>query len=103
MKKNYFMLVCLVLISAFSATAQVTSVADLFGKYRFTADVEFTEEDLRVNCSKTFDLERIEGIRYIRYRIVEGWKAPHTGPGMYGSATEIYFWGLSKKIIALPE
>ncbi len=67
------------------------------------ADVEFTEEDLRVNCSKTFDLERIEGIRYIRYRIVEGWKAPHTGPGMYGSATEIYFWGLSKKIIALPE
>ncbi|MBR3941209.1 MAG: hypothetical protein IKJ71_03485 [Bacteroidaceae bacterium] len=44
MKKNYFMLVCLVLISAFSATAQVTSVADLFGKYRFTADVEFTED-----------------------------------------------------------
>ena len=44
MKKNYFMLVCLVLLSAFSATAQVASVADLFGKYRFTADVEFTEE-----------------------------------------------------------
>ena len=44
MKKNYFMLVCLVLISAFSATAQVTSVADLFGKYRLTADVEFTED-----------------------------------------------------------
>ena len=44
MKKNYFMLVCLGLLSAFSATAQVASVADLFGKYRFTADVEFTEE-----------------------------------------------------------
>ena len=44
MKKNYFMSVCLVLLSAFYATAQVTSVADLFGKYRFTADVEFTED-----------------------------------------------------------
>lgn len=43
MKKNYFMLVCLVLLSAFSATAQVTSVADLFGKYKFTATVEYTE------------------------------------------------------------
>ena len=44
MKKNYFMLVCLVLFMAINATAQVSSVADLFGKYRFTADVEFTED-----------------------------------------------------------
>ena len=43
MKKNYFMSVCLVLLSAFSATAQVSSVADLFGKYKFTATVEYTE------------------------------------------------------------
>ncbi len=38
------MLVCLVLFMALNATAQVASVADLFGKYRFTADVEFTQE-----------------------------------------------------------
>ena len=43
MKKNYFMLVCLMLFMAINATAQVSSVADLFGKYRFTADVEFSE------------------------------------------------------------
>lgn len=43
MKKNYFMSVCLVLLSAFSAAAQVSSVADLFGKYKFTATVEYTE------------------------------------------------------------
>ena len=43
MKKNYFMLVCLMLFMAVQATAQVSSVADLFGKYRFTADVEFSE------------------------------------------------------------
>ena len=44
MKKNCLMLVCLVLFMALNATAQVASVADLFGKYRFTADVEFTQE-----------------------------------------------------------
>ena len=44
MKKNYLMLFCLVLFMAINATAQVSSVADLFGKYRFTADVEFTED-----------------------------------------------------------
>ena len=43
MKKNYFMLVCLMLFMAINATAQVSSVADLFGKYKFTADVEFSE------------------------------------------------------------
>ena len=44
MKKNCLMLVCLVLFMALNATAQVASVADLFGKYRFIADVEFTQE-----------------------------------------------------------
>ncbi len=47
MKKNYFMLVCLVLLSAFSVNAQVNSVADLFGKYKFTADVEFASENYK--------------------------------------------------------
>ena len=44
MKKNYFMLVCLMLFMAVQATAQVNSIVDLFGKYKFTADVEFTAE-----------------------------------------------------------
>ena len=44
MKKNYFMLVCLMLFMAMQATAQVSSIVDLFGKYKFTATVEFTAE-----------------------------------------------------------
>ena len=42
MKKNYFstLFAALMLFLAMPATAQVTSVADLFGKYKFTADVE---------------------------------------------------------------
>ncbi len=42
MKKNCLMLFCLVLFMAINATAQVSSVADLFGKYKFTATVEYT-------------------------------------------------------------
>ena len=53
MKKNYFMLVCLVLLSAISANAQVNSVADLFGKYKFTADVEFASEDFKTSYGNT--------------------------------------------------
>ena len=44
MKKSYFMLVCLMLFMAVQATAQVSSIVDLFGKYKFTATVEFTAE-----------------------------------------------------------
>ena len=44
MKKCYFMLVCLMLFMASKATAQVSSIVDLFGKYKFTATVEFTAE-----------------------------------------------------------
>ena len=44
MKKNYFMLVCLMLFMAVQATAQVSSIVDLFGKYKFTANIEFTTE-----------------------------------------------------------
>ena len=53
MKKNYFMLVCLVLLSAFSANAQVNSVSDLFGKYKFTADVEFASENYKTFYGST--------------------------------------------------
>ena len=44
MKKSYFMLVCLMLFMAVQATAQVSSIVDLFGKYKFTATIEFTAE-----------------------------------------------------------
>lgn len=53
MKKNYFMLVCLVLLSAISANAQVNSVADLFGEYKFTADVEFASENYKASYGST--------------------------------------------------
>ena len=39
MKKIYFMLVSLMLFVAVQATAQVSSIVDLFGKYKFTATV----------------------------------------------------------------
>lgn len=42
MKKNYFMLVCLVLFSAFGFTAQAVSVENLYGDYKFQADIELT-------------------------------------------------------------
>ena len=47
MKKNFFMSVCLVLLSAFFANAQVNTVEDLFGEYKFTADVEFASEEYK--------------------------------------------------------
>lgn len=53
MKKNYFMLVCLVLFMAINATAQVSSVADLFGEYKFTADVEFASENYKTSYGST--------------------------------------------------
>ena len=43
MKKFYFMLVSLVLFVAAQATAQVSSMSDLFGKYMFTATITPTE------------------------------------------------------------
>ncbi len=53
MKKNYFMLVCLVLFMAVNAAAQSLSVADLFGNYKFTADVEFASENYRNSYEST--------------------------------------------------
>lgn len=45
MKKIYSLsiVLCLMLIGTVGAKAQVASMADLFGKYKFTADVEVTE------------------------------------------------------------
>lgn len=57
MKKNYFLLVCLMLMMAVQATAQSFTIDQLFGKWQFTADVEFTDaatqahkETLSGNC-----------------------------------------------------
>ena len=44
MKKNYFMLVCLVFFMALQANAQNFTIDQLFGKWHFTADVEFTAD-----------------------------------------------------------
>lgn len=44
MKKNYFstFFAALMLLVATPATAQVSGIADLFGKYQFSADMEIT-------------------------------------------------------------
>ena len=43
MKKNYFLSICLMLFIAVQATAQSFTIDQLFGKWQFTADVEFTD------------------------------------------------------------
>ena len=67
MKKNYFMLVCLMLFMAMQATAQVSSIVDLFGKYKFTATVEFTAEgeDYKSQLPAECDAEISEDATYI--------------------------------------
>ena len=49
MKKNYFLLVCLMLVMAVQATAQNFTIDQLFGKWQFTADVEFTDAATQAN------------------------------------------------------
>ncbi len=44
-----------------------------------------------------------ENIRYLRYRIVEGWKNGGVGAGVYGMATEMWFWGKTTKLLYLEE
>ena len=43
MKKNYFLSICLMLFIAVQATAQSFTIDQLFGKWQFTADVEYTD------------------------------------------------------------
>ena len=43
MKKNYFLSICLMLFVAVQATAQSFTIDQLFGKWQFTADVEYTD------------------------------------------------------------
>lgn len=50
-----------------------------------------TQDQLEFDHKVDTDLECYTPVRYIRYRIVEGWKAPYTGPGMYGNMTEMNF------------
>ena len=49
MKKNYFMLVCLMLFMAVQASAQSFTIDQLFGKWQFTAEVEFTDAATQAN------------------------------------------------------
>ena len=60
MKKNYFLMLCLMLVMAVQATAQSFTIDQLYGKWQFTADVEFTDaataahkETLSGNCEAT--------------------------------------------------
>ena len=43
MKKNYFLSICLMLFMAVQASAQNFTIDQLFGKWQFTADVEYTD------------------------------------------------------------
>lgn len=49
MRKNYFMSICLMLFMAVQATAQSFTIDQLFGKWQFTADVEFTDAATQAN------------------------------------------------------
>ena len=49
MKKNYFLSICLMLFMAVQATAQSFTIDQLFGKWQFTADVEFTDAATQAN------------------------------------------------------
>lgn len=49
MKKNYFLSICLMLFIAVQATAQSFTIDQLFGKWQFTADVEFTDAATQAN------------------------------------------------------
>ena len=42
MKKNYLLLLVFMVLAATAGKAQVSGIADFYGKYKFTADVEFT-------------------------------------------------------------
>lgn len=46
---------------------------------------------------------KYENLRYLRYRIVEGWKNGGVGAGVYGMATEIWLWGKTTKLLYLEE
>ena len=86
MKKNYFMLVCLMLVMAFQAKAQVTSVADLFGEYKFTADVEFASDDYKTSYGSIIVNESDVTIGEDPYSVYDG-----AVFGFAGSSTELRF------------
>lgn len=46
------------------------------------------QPSIKFACDKEY-----ANIKYIRYRIVEALPSPHVGKGVYGSASEIKFWG----------
>lgn len=57
-----------------------------------------TENELSVDKMVVVPLDDTKSVRYFRYRIVEGWNEPHTGPDMYGNATEMEFKAWKKSI-----
>lgn len=64
MKKNYFLSICLMLFMTVQATAQSFTIDQLFGKWRFKADVEFTDaatqahkETLSGDCEATISAD----------------------------------------------
>ena len=72
MKKNYFSILfaALMLFVAMPASAQVSSVADLFGKYKFTADV--TVSDAGKSLTEHFSNDCDVVITKCSYNIYDG-------------------------------
>ena len=71
MKKNYFLSICLMLFMAVQATAQVASAKDLFGNYKFTADVEYVNEAYKSilpgECDAVIEADETYGGRIIGF------------------------------------
>lgn len=55
MKKIYFIMTSLMLFIAMQANAQVTSMTDLYGKYKFTATIEYVDESYKSQLPQEAD------------------------------------------------
>lgn len=65
---------------------------------------DYWPEEAKLSAFQFIDFpidSQYENIRYLRYRIVEGWKNGGKGAGVYSMATEMWFWGKTTKLLYL--
>ena len=67
---------------------------------------DYWPEQEKLSAYKFIDFpidSEYENLRYLRYRIVEGWKNGGVGANVYGMATEMWFWGKTTKLLYLED
>ena len=67
---------------------------------------DYWPEEAKLSAYQFIDFpisSEYENLRYLRYRIVEGWKNGGVGAGVYGMATEMWFWGKTTKLLYLED